>query len=283
MKRETYRKLMGIAMVLPSFLIIVIVIAFPIVQSVFISFQNPDTGGYTFANYHSLFANKNYLDNIIYTLNIVILTVLIAIVISYLLALYITFSKSWFASVLNKLYMIPRFIPGIVAVYAVMGVIRDTGALNRLLLIFGLHFKPSLMYTPQGIIMMNLWFNIPFATMIIGAALSGIPISIIESARDVGAGKLEIFRKMILPLSAKSAFVAATFIFIGNIGEFTTPFLMGANAPRMLGVALYQQFGVFYNLPQAAAMSVFMFLLSAFVGAIYIYSAMKEEKWNIQS
>lgn len=268
-------------MVLPSFLIIVIIIALPISQSILISFQDVNTGKYTFANYYNLFADKNYLNNILYTLNIVGVTVLLTIVISYLLALYLTFSKSWFASVLEKLYMIPRFIPGIVAVYAFMGVIRDTGALNRLLLNFGLHFKPNLMYTPQGIITMNLWFNIPFATMIISAALAGIPTSIIESARDVGAGKLDIFRKMIFPLSAKSALVAATFIFMGNVGEFTTPFLMGANAPRMLGVALYQQFGVFYNLPQAAAMSVFMFILSAFIGAVYIYSSMKEEKWNI--
>lgn len=269
-------------MVLPSFLIIVIVIALPIAQSLLISFQNPDTGGYTLANYYSLFADKNYLANTLYTLKVVILTVLFTIAISYLLALYITFGKSRFASIMEKLYMIPRFIPGIVAVYAVMGVIRNTGALNRLLLVFGFHFKPNLMYTPQGIILMNLWFNIPFATMIIGAALSGIPISILDSARDVGAGKLEIFRKMILPLTAKSALVAATFVFMGNVGEFTTPFLLGANAPRMLGVALYQQFAVFYNLPQAAALSVFMFILSAFVGAAYIYSAMKEEKWNIQ-
>lgn len=282
MKKETSRQLTALAMVLPSFLIIVIIIAFPIVQSILISFQNADTGGFSIANYYNLFADKSYLTNILYTLYIVGITVVLAIVLSYILALYITFSKSWFASVLEKLYMIPRFIPGIVAVYAFMGVIKDTGALNRLLLIFGLHFKPNLMYSPQGIIMMNLWFNIPFATMIIGSALAGIPGSIIESARDVGAGKLEIFRKMILPLSVKSALVAATFVFMGNVGEFTTPFLMGANSPRMLGVALYQQFGVFYNIPQAAAISVFMFILCAFAGALYIYSMMKEEKWNIQ-
>ncbi|HVJ48476.1 ABC transporter permease [Desulfitobacterium sp.] len=282
MKKEKKQKLMGLVMVLPSFLIIAVIIAFPIVQSILISFQAGNTGGFTFVNYYNLFTNKNYFNNIIYTLDIVVKTVILAIVLSYLLALYITFSKSWFATVLEKLYMIPRFIPGIVAVYAFMGVIRDTGAINRFLLIFGINFKPNLLYTPGGIITMNLWFNIPFATMIIGAALAGIQPAILESARDVGAGRLEIFRKMIFPLSYKSALVAATFVFMGNVGEFTTPFLLGANSPRMLGVALYQQFGVFYDLPQAAAMAVFMFIVSAFAGAVYIYTSMKDEKWNIQ-
>ncbi len=282
MKKETLTKTAGIAMVLPSFLIIAVVIAFPILQSVAMSFQDAEKGGLTIANYYYLFTNKNSIINILYTLRIVILTVVFTISISYLLALYIRFSKSWFASVVEKLYVIPRFIPGIVAVYAMMGIIRDTGAVNRLLLNFGISFKPNLMYTPEGIIMMNLWFNIPFAAMIIGAALSGIPDSVIESARDVGAGKLQIFRRIIFPLSAKTSLVAATFVFMGNVGEFTTPFLMGANSPRMLGVALYQQFAAFYDLSQAAAMSVFMFSLCAIVGAVYVYSMMKDEKWNIQ-
>jgi ABC-type spermidine/putrescine transport system permease subunit I len=129
---------------------------------------------------------------------------------------------------------------------------------------------------------MNLWFNIPFATIIIGADLSSIPNSIIESARDVGASKVEIFKKIILPLTAKSALVAIAFVFMSNVGAFTTPFLMGSNSPIMLGVALYQEFGAFYNLQKAAAISVFMFIICSIVGAFYIYSIMREDKWNLQ-
>ena len=67
---------------------------------------------------------------------------------------------------------------------------------------------------------------------------------------------------------------------MGNIGEFTKPFLMGANAPRMLGVDLQQEFGAFYNLPRAASMSVVMFIFSALVGSFYIASMIKEDKWT---
>lgn len=281
LKKNIVNKFIGIGLVLPSIFIIIVVITIPIIQSVLLSFQSKD-GKYSLENYVHLFSDRSSVNNIIYTLNIVIITVIFTIIFAYLMAMYLRFCKSWFSNAIGKLYLIPKFIPGIVAVYAMMGVINDAGAINRLLLIFGIHFKPSLMYTPQGIILMNLWFNIPFATIIISAALSSIPNSIIESARDVGASKVEIFRRIILPLTAKSALVAITFVFMSNVGSFTTPFLMGSNSPIMLGVSLYQEFGAFYNLQKAAAISVFMFIICSIVGAFYIYSIMKEDKWNIQ-
>ena len=90
-----------------------------------------------------------------------------------------------------------------VAVYAMMNVIRDSGVLNRISQAFGGNFKPGLMYNAKGLIMMNLWFNIPFAALIITSALASIPDSIIEGARDVGANVWQVFVKMILPLSIK--------------------------------------------------------------------------------
>ena len=53
---------------------------------------------------------------------------------------------------------------------------------------------------------MNLWFNIPFATMLMAAALSKIPDSTIEAARDAGAERFRILRQMILPLTYRDLF-----------------------------------------------------------------------------
>jgi ABC-type spermidine/putrescine transport system permease subunit I len=116
--------------------------------------------------------------------------------------------------------------------------------------------------------------------MIIHSDLANIPDSIIESARDVGASRIKILKNMILPLFFRAILITATFVFMGNLGEFTTPFLIGTNSPRMLGVALQQEFSVFTNMPRAAAISVMMFLLSAIIGFSYISSMMKEDKWN---
>jgi ABC-type spermidine/putrescine transport system permease subunit I len=127
---------------------------------------------------------------------------------------------------------------------------------------------------------MNLWFNIAFATMIIVAALSGIPDSIVESARDVGAKKINVFFKMILPLSIKDVMIAMTFIFMSNVSSFTTPFVMGGNNPIMLGIYLRKQFSEYSNYELAAALSVVMFLFSSVSAAIYIYTNLREKEWE---
>jgi len=136
------------------------------------------------------------------------------------------------------------------------------------------------MYNARGITMMNLWFNIPFATMIIVASLSGIPNSVIESARDVGAKKLNVFFKMILPLSYRDVLIAMTFVFMSNVSAFTTPYVIGGNNPIMLGVYLRKQFSEYSNYELAAALSVVMFLFSSFSAVIYIYTNLKEKEWE---
>jgi len=84
---------------------------------------------------------------------------------------------------------------------------------------------------------------------------------------------------MILPLCERGIFITAAFVFMGNLGAFTTPFLMGTNAPRMMGIALQQEFSVFYNYPRAAAMSVVMFILSAAAKFSYIRNMLREDEW----
>jgi ABC-type spermidine/putrescine transport system permease subunit I len=281
-ERTWKHKLFGLMLVLPSFLVICILVVYPIGRSVALSFTDPATGAFSFINYYQIFTERFMVGNITYTLVIVAFTVLITAAVSYLLALYLSFTDSWFSRAISKLYLIPRFIPTIVAVYAIMNVVKDTGAINRIVLaLTGLNFKPSLMYTQKGIILANVWFNIPFSTMLISAALQGIPRSIIESARDVGAGKLRVFLNMILPLSLNDFLIAITFVFMGNVASFTTPYLMGSRAPMMLGVALQQEFATFRNMEKSAAISVFLFLLSSLMGGFYIYKSLKANKWDV--
>ncbi|WP_339321058.1 ABC transporter permease subunit [Paenibacillus sp. FSL W8-0194] len=109
-------------------------------------------------------------------------------------------------------------------------------------------------------------FNIPFTTMLLGSVLSGVPDAVIESAKDVCAGRLRIFFRLILPLTFKTLLVALTFVFMGVIGSFTAPFLLGPNAPQMLGVSMQQIFSVFQDRLLAAGTAFFTYLLCSFVG-----------------
>lgn len=281
MEKRTWKtNVMIVLMLAPSLILTMGIIVYPIINTVIQSFRSSTDGSFSFEHYIFLFTDKISANNIIYTMWIVVITVVAAIIISYLLALYLRFTDSTISKFIGSIYLLPRFVPSLVAVYAMITIIRDSGLLNRISRLFGYNFKPGLMYNAKGIILMNLWFNIAFATMIIVASLSGIPDSIIESARDVGAKKLNVFFKMILPLSYKDVMIAMTFIFMSNVSSFTTPYVMGGNNPIMLGVYLRKQFSQYANYELSAALSVVIFIFSSISAAIYIYTNLREHEWE---
>ena len=283
-KNNWKKTLFIIGALIPPLLVSLGMVIYPIIQTIIQSFQDPDTKAWTFGNYVYLFTEKVPKAAIWYTFENAVLTVVLSVSISYMLALYMRFSDSKISKLIGNLYLLPRFIPSLVAVYAMMTIIKDSGLLYRLSLhlpetskLYG--FKPGMLYNMKGIQFMNLWFNIPFATMIIVAALSGISESIIESARDIGAGKLRVFFQFILPLSYKDVLIAVTFVFMSNISSFTTPYIIGPNHPQFLGVYLRKLFSnMEYEL--AAAVSVVIFLFSSASAFVYLYTNMKESAWE---
>lgn len=278
MKNTTFHKLFPYLCILPATLLMCFVIVYPVLQSILQSFQL-ENGGYGWDNYIYFFTDPIERENMIYTLEVVIATVVIAIVVSYFLAIYLRFSHSKISKLISKLYLLPRFIPSLVAVNGMITIIRDSGLINRLSQLVGLNIKLGLMYNGKGITMMNLWFNIPFATMLLAASMSKINDSTIEAARDVGASKIRILKDMIFPLTYRDMFVAATFVFMSNISSFTTPYLMDGTHPQMLGIELYNQFNNMHY-EAAAALSVIMFLFSALSASVYVYTNMKEASWE---
>ena len=279
MKQKDKKVWTPYVMVFPAFAVMMLVVVLPIINTILQSFQTVD-GTFTMANYQYFFTSKEAFQSLIFTAIEAFSTMLLAIIFSFLLALYLRFSKSKISRFIGRLYLLPRFIPGIVAVYAVMNIIKDAGFINRFLQLFGIAYNPGLLYDMKGIILCNLWFNIPFSAMLLSAALSAVEDSYVESARDAGCSYWKIFQKIIWPLVYKDVIVAATFILMGQIGAFTIPYLTGPNNPKMLGILLYQQVNTYLDYQKAAALSVLMFLLCLGGAVVYIKSNMKEEVWE---
>ncbi|WP_136604322.1 ABC transporter permease subunit [Paenibacillus dokdonensis] len=268
---------LGLLMVIPSFLLLLFMIVVPIVTSIQESLTGND-GQFTRDNYKYLFTDPAMKANIMYTLNLTVVSSVSVLVIAYLLAVFLRFSTGKLAKWIEKLYYIPMFIPSVIATYGIINMYGNHGWLARIMLHFTDAPFMKVLYDYKGLLLANLWFNIPFAAMLLSSALSGIPNAVIESAKDIGAGKIQIFFRIIFPLSFKSMLVAATFVVMGVIGSFTAPFLIGPNAPQVLGVAMQQQFSVYFETGIASACAVFMFAICSLVGYFYIRNMMKEER-----
>lgn len=276
MSKQMKMGILGLLLVIPSFLLLFVTVVIPIIISFKESLTNK-TGGYDLSNYTYLFTDKVMRSNIIFTLEVTIVSVILVLIISYALAAYMRFNNGTMVKWIRNMYMIPIFIPSVIATYGLIQLLGNHGWVSRILLLFNGGVMPRIIFDMKGIIIANLWFNIPFTTMLLGSALSAVPNSIIESAKDVGARKLQIFIRFILPLTYKTLLVAVTFVFMGVIGSFTAPFLLGPNAPQMIGVSMEQVFGVFQEKQLAAAIAFFTFLLCSVMGYFYIRSMITEE------
>ncbi|MDF2959589.1 MAG: transporter permease [Paenibacillus sp.] len=277
MTKNIKQGIFGLLLVIPSFLILCFVVIVPIILAINESFKDDD-GNYTWAHYIYLFTDKVSVNNITFTLKLTVISVLMVLLISYALAVYMRFSSGRLVDGIRRMYMIPMFIPSVIASYGIINMYGNHGWLSRILLLFGSEALPKIIFDYKGIILANLWFNIPFTTMLLTSALSGIPNAIIESAKDIGASRMQIFFRFILPLSYRTMWVAVTFIFMGIIGGFTAPFLIGPNSPQVLGVSLQQIFSVYQETQLASANAVFMFVLCSVMGYFYIRTMIKDDK-----
>jgi putative spermidine/putrescine transport system permease protein len=94
----------------------------------------------------------------------------------------------------------------------------------------------------------------------------------IEAAHDVGAGFFQVLWRIVLPLNVVPTLIVATFTFIGVLGSFTIPYLIGPNAPQMIGVAMQAYFNSYRQPQPAVAMAVMTFLAASVAGAIYVWA-----------
>ena len=281
----------GLAMVAPPIGVVLLLIVVPAIQATTFSLGLVPTDNLVFSTgqhlvnsptptlavYRDLLASPFIRDDMWLTVWISLLSVVLVAIVAYVLALYVRFGSGRLPKIVRSLYLIPMFVPVVIASYAAITFYVDRGVLAAILHAFGLAYV-SPAYKASGVVITQVWFNIPFAVLMLGSGLDGIEQELIESAHDVGAGFLTVLWRIVLPMNIVPLLIVLTFTFIGVVGSFTIPFLIGPNAPQMMGVAIQAYFSN-YNQPQAAvAMAVLLFLIAAVAGVVYVWATGRSNK-----
>ncbi len=283
MKLAQKERLQGILLILPALIFVIALIFFPMVWAIVQSFLKGEywqEQTWSLDNYRQVFFDSGIMTNLVYSIGIACLTSVIVFVCSYPLSIYLRFSKDWFSQIVARLYMTPLFVPGIIATYAMVTLMADHGVLQGVLNHYfqiGDHF-PRMIHNWKGVILVGVWKNVTFMTIILSSSLQEIEDSFIDSARDMGANWWQIFCRVIFPLSLSGAVIALAFIFMGSFAQFSTPFIIDGNFPRMFAVEMRYTFSIYNETQKSAAMAVTMFLVSMFVAALYIRYLVKGRK-----
>ena len=280
MRRSRGQGALGLALVLPPLCVLTFLIILPAITAVIETLRPPGgtAAGLTLASYAQVFGSRVLRADITFSVVVTLVAVAVTFTLSYPLALYLRFHSGRLPSLLAVLFTIPLFVPVVIASFAMITFLINHGLVSTILYRLGIQRFPALVYNATGIVLTEVWATIPFAVLILGAGLQAIDDALIDSARDVGAGPLRTFLSIILPLNATPTMITLTLLFIGIFGSFTIPYLVGGNAPQMLGVTMTNYLTEYIRRTEAATIAVIAFMIAAAVGVIYVASVSRRER-----
>ncbi len=221
-------------------------------------------------NFKYLFADEVYGLAYLYSLKTAFFSTLICLALGYPMAYAIARTSKSTQNILLLVIILPFWTSFLLRVYALEGIIRETGLLNSTLLWLGLiHHPLQIMRTTAAVYLGIIYSYLPFMVLPLFATLEKLDHSLLEAAADLGSPPWRAFIDVTLPLSMPGVIAGSMLVFIPAIGEFVIPTLLGGPDNLMIGRVLWDEFFGNRDWPVASAVAiVFLVLL---VGPIAIY------------
>jgi putrescine transport system permease protein len=203
-----------------------------------------------------LFADGYYLDAFLRSLRLAALTATLCLVIGFGMALGIASARPERQLLLLALVLLPFWTGFVLRLSAWVGLLRDSGWINTVLLSLGLIEAPlALLYTEGAMLAGMVHGYLPFAVLPLTAALARRDRALEEAAADLGASPFTVFRTVTLPLAAPASAAAFLLVFIPAAGEVVIPELLGAPDSVLIGRAIWAEFFQTRDWPAAAALA----------------------------
>lgn len=206
------------------------------------------------AAYRGLLEDPIYLDSLLGSVRLAALATLLALVAALPLAWAIARTSPRRRPLLLTLVVAPFWTSFLIRVYALGGLIKNDGPLERALAFLHLIDPPLDLYATQGAIVLGIAYSyLPFMVLPIYNSLEKQDDTLIEAARDLGAGPLAAFRTITLPLAMPGVLAGSALVFIPATGEVVIPDLLGGSDTLMIGRTLWNDFFGNRDWPAASA------------------------------
>jgi spermidine/putrescine transport system permease protein len=194
-----------------------------------------------------------------------VLVAAISVVIAVPVAYWLRYHAGRWQMLVLFLIAVSMFASYLVRIYAWRTILGSRGILNSGLQETGVIDEPSslFIFNRAAIVIALVHIAVPYAVLVLFAALRPLEPRYLEAARDLGGGAFERWRRVILPLMAAPAISAFIFIFVLASADFVTPQFLGGSADSMLGVQIATQFTSTGNWGVGAALSFLMLLVFA--------------------
>lgn len=255
------------ALVAPLLLLVVVMFILPIGRVLWYSVTEPTVG---LQNYSLLLSSSGIQAVLWNTARICILTTVISVVLSYIVAYVLVQASSSQFRWMMVCVLVPFWVSVLVRAFAWLTLLQANGLINQTLLWSGVIDEPlSLVRNEVGVVIGMVHYMLPYAILVLYAGMTGIDRRLVNAARGLGAGPMQAFLRVFLPLSLPGVAGATVLVLIFSLGFYVTPIVLGGGKTIMIAEQISVQilqtanWGVGTMLASVLLLSVFLLLAIA--------------------
>ena len=213
-------------------------------------------------SYVYLFNEPLYVSSWLYSLKVAAFSTIFCLLLGYPMAYAIARSPPTYRNVFLMLVILPFWTSFLLRVYAWIGLLKNDGVINNVLMGMGIIDAPlTMMNTSFAVYIGIVYSYLPFMILPLYSNLEKHDLTLLEAAQDLGAGPIRAFRRVTLPLSFPGIMAGSLLGFIPAVGEYVIPSLLGRTDQLMIAKLLSDEFFLNRDWPKASAVAIAMLLL----------------------
>jgi len=213
-------------------------------------------------NYDYLFTDALYVSSYLYSVKVAAVSTLFCLLLGYPMAYGIARATPTARSLLLMLIILPFWTSFLLRVYAWIGLLKNNGVINNVLMALGVIHEPiTMMQTDMAVYIGIVYSYLPFMILPLYSNLEKHDPALLEAAADLGARPWKAFLRVTLPLSVPGIVAGALLVFIPAVGEYVIPSLLGRSDQLMIGRVLSDEFFENRDWPVASAVAIAMLVL----------------------
>ncbi|SFJ37979.1 putative spermidine/putrescine transport system permease protein [Bosea sp. OK403] len=187
---------------------------------------------------------------------------LIALTLSYPVALFLFRTTSRFRGLLAVIAIMPMLISGVVRVFGWLAILGDRGLVNTLAQSLGLISTPvKLVFNWTGVTIGLAESIMPYMILALLAGFGQLDRTLEEASRSLGASPARTFWRVTLPLSLPALALAAGLGFVLSMSAYITPKLLGGGRVFVLATEIFEQATTNTNWPVASVLAIYTLVL----------------------
>ena len=185
------------------------------------------------------------------------------------MAWWLASGRSAYRTVVQAVVALPLVLPPTVLGFYLLITLGPRGFIGGTLENMGLH---HLAFTFEGILIGSVLYSLPFAVHPLEQAFSSLGRRPVEVAASFGAGAIDQFVSVILPMTKRGFIVAITLTFAHTIGEFGVVLMVGGNIPGVTHILSTTIYGYTEGMQyDAAGRLSLMLLIFSFMVLCVVY------------